>query len=79
MTPKNNIIIGIIVALLVIASYNVDANPIDFVEGLPNLLIILEEIVAVGIYFGSTATISSRMIRRLGSPSTKSIGFASTL
>ena len=47
MTPKNNIIIGIIVALLVIASYNVDANPIDFVEGLPNLLIILEEIVAV--------------------------------
>jgi len=47
MTPKNNIIIGIIVALLVIASYNVDANPIDFVEGLPNLGIILEEIVEV--------------------------------
>jgi len=47
MTPKNNIIIGIIVALLVIASYNVDANPIDFVEGLPNLLIILEEVVEV--------------------------------
>jgi len=47
MTPKNNIIIGIIVALLVIASYNVDANPIDFVEGLPNLAIILEEIVEV--------------------------------
>ena len=47
MTPKNNIIIGIIVALLVIASYNVDANPIEFVEGLPNLVIILEEIVAV--------------------------------
>ena len=47
MTPKNNIIIGIIVALLVIASYNVDANPIKFVEGLPNLVIILEEIVAV--------------------------------
>ena len=47
MTPKNNIIIGIIVALVVIASYNVDANPIEFVEGLPNLVIILEEIVAV--------------------------------
>ena len=47
MTPKNNIIIGIIVALLFIASYNVDANPIEFVEGLPNLVIILEEIVAV--------------------------------
>ena len=33
MTPKNNIIIGIIVALLVITSYNVDANPIEFAEG----------------------------------------------
>ncbi|HIE46881.1 MAG TPA: phosphonate ABC transporter, permease protein PhnE, partial [Nitrosopumilus sp.] len=33
MTPKNNIVIGIIVALLVIASYNIDANPLDFAEG----------------------------------------------
>jgi hypothetical protein len=32
LTPKNNIIIGIIVALLVVASYNVDANPVDFAE-----------------------------------------------
>jgi len=47
MTPKNNIIIGIIVALLVIASYNVDANPIEFIEGLPNLGIILEDVVKV--------------------------------
>jgi phosphonate transport system permease protein len=47
MTPKNNIIIGIIVALLIVASYNVDANPIEFVEGLPNLMIILEEMIAV--------------------------------
>ena len=47
MTPKNNIAIGIIVALVVIASYNVDANPIEFVEGLPNLGIILADIVEV--------------------------------
>jgi len=47
MTPKNNIIIGIIVALLVITSYNVDANPVEFVEGLPNLVIVLEDIVEV--------------------------------
>jgi phosphonate transport system permease protein len=47
MTPKNNIVIGIIIALLVIASYNVDANPVDFVEGLPNLVIVLEEMIAV--------------------------------
>jgi len=44
MTPKNNIIIGIIVALLVITSYNVDTNPIEFAEGVPNLGIIIQEI-----------------------------------
>ena len=47
MTPKNNIIIGIIIALLVIASYNIEADPIKFVEGIPNLVIIVEEIFAV--------------------------------
>ena len=43
MNQKNNLIIGLIVALVVVASYNVDANPIEFVEGLPNLAIILDE------------------------------------
>ena len=47
MTPKNNILIGIIIALLVVASYNVDANPIEFVEGIPNLVIVFEEMIAV--------------------------------
>ena len=47
MTPKNNIVIGIIVGLVIIASYNVEANPLDFVEGLPNLGIILEEILVL--------------------------------
>ena len=47
MTPKNNIVIGIIIGLVVIASYNVDANPIDFVEGLPNLTIVIEEMLLV--------------------------------
>ena len=40
--PKNNIIIGIIIALVVVASYNTDANPIEFIEGLPNLAIVLK-------------------------------------
>ena len=43
MTPKNNIVIGIIIALLVAASYNIDANPVDFVQGFPNLGIVAEE------------------------------------
>lgn len=47
LTPNNNIIIGIIIALLVVASYNVDANPIEFAEGLPNLAIVVEEMLLV--------------------------------
>ena len=30
MTPKNNIIIGIIIALLIVVSFDIDANPITF-------------------------------------------------
>jgi len=55
MTPKNNIIIGIIIALLVVASYNVDADPIKFVEGLPNLVIIVEEVFTVEPKYVPTA------------------------
>ena len=40
MTPKNNIVIGVIVGLVVIASYNMDADPAKFFEGIPNLGII---------------------------------------
>jgi len=32
------------VALLIVASYNVDANPVDFAEGIPNLGTIISEI-----------------------------------
>ena len=55
MTPKNNIIIGIIIAMLVAASYNIDANPIDFVEGLPNLAIVAEEMTQVELKLFETA------------------------
>ncbi len=47
MTPKNNLLIGIIIALLVVASYNINANPIDFVKGLPNLAIVVDEMTHV--------------------------------
>lgn len=55
MTPKNNIIIGIIIALLVAASYNVDANPMEFVEGLPNIVIIVDEMLQVESKYLPTA------------------------
>ncbi len=47
MSPKNNLIIGLIIAGVFIASYNTGANPIEFAEGLPNIGIILEEITLV--------------------------------
>ncbi len=47
MNQKNNLIIGIIIAFLVAASINVDANPIEFFEGLPNLAIVAEEMTEV--------------------------------
>ena len=47
MTPKSNLIIGLIIAIVVVTSYNIDANPVDFVEGLPNLAIIAEELTEI--------------------------------
>ena len=47
MNQKNNLIIGLIIAGVVIMSANVDADPRDFVEGLPNIGIMLKEITEV--------------------------------
>ena len=47
MTPKNNLFIGIIVALVVIAAYDLEVDLVKFVEGIPNLVIVLEEMVQV--------------------------------
>ena len=47
MTPKNNLVIGIIIALVVIAAYDLEVDLVKFVEGIPNLVIVLEEMVQV--------------------------------
>ncbi len=47
MNPKSNLIFGIIIAIVVAASFNVGADPVDFVEGIPNLAIIAEELTEV--------------------------------
>ena len=43
MNPKNNLLIGAIIAVVVVMSYDVGVDPIAFAEGLPNLGIILKE------------------------------------
>ena len=58
MTPRNNIVIGVIVALLVATSYNVGADPAKFVEGLPNLAMVAEEMLAVEAKYIPTALLA---------------------
>ena len=55
ITPKNNLIIGLIIAVVVAASINIDANPVDFVAGLPNLAIVAEELTQVDVKLFGTA------------------------
>ena len=47
MNQKNNLIIGLIIAGVIFMSANIDADPRYFVEGLPNIGIIAEEITEV--------------------------------
>ncbi len=47
MNPKNNLIIGLVIAAVIVMSYNMDANPVEFVEGIPNLAIVLKELTEV--------------------------------
>jgi phosphonate transport system permease protein len=47
MNPKNNLIIGLVIAGVIAMSYNIDANPAEFVEGIPNLAIVVKEMTEV--------------------------------
>ncbi len=47
LTPTNNIIIGIIIALLIVISIDIGVDPVKFFEGIPNLVVVLEEMVIV--------------------------------
>ena len=47
MNQKNNLMVGLIVALVVVFSYNMEANPVEFFEGLPNLVSVLEDMSQV--------------------------------
>ncbi len=55
MSPRGNLVAGIVVALVVAASVNVGANPADFVEGIPNLWIVIEEMAMVDVALFGTA------------------------
>ncbi len=55
MNPKNNLIIGLVIAVVIVMSYNMDANPVEFVEGIPNLTIVLKELTEVDLELFGTA------------------------
>jgi len=58
MNPKNNLIIGLVIAGIIAMSYNIDANPVEFVEGLPNLVIVVKEMAEVEPDLFATAFLS---------------------
>jgi len=47
MNPRDNIVIGIVIAALVFASFNVGVDPLQFVKGIPNIMIVAEEMAQV--------------------------------
>jgi phosphonate transport system permease protein len=47
MNPKDNLVIGLVIAALVFASFNVGVDPEQFVKGIPNLMVIAEEMSQV--------------------------------
>jgi len=53
MNPKNNLIIALVIAGIIVMSYNIDANPAEFVKGIPNLTIVLKEMTEVEPIFGT--------------------------
>jgi len=55
MNPKNNLIIALVIAGIIVMSYNIDANPAEFVKGIPNLTIVLKEMTEVEPSLFSTA------------------------
>jgi len=55
MNPKNNLIIALVIAGIIAMSYNIDANPAEFVKGIPNLAIVLKEMTEVEPNLFSTA------------------------
>ena len=59
MNPKNNLLIGAIVAVVVVMSYDVGVEPIAFFEGLPNLGIVAKEMTAVSYTHLTLPTIYS--------------------
>jgi len=47
VNPKSNLIIGLVIAVVVVMSYNLEADPAQFVDGIPNLAIIAKEMTEV--------------------------------
>lgn len=47
MNPRNNLVVGLVVAAVIAASANVGADPVEFAKGVPNLAIVLDEMAQV--------------------------------
>ena len=49
MNTKDNLILAIVVAILIISSYNLEIDPIQLLEGLPNIVVIINEMSKIDL------------------------------
>lgn len=58
MNSKDNIVIGLIIASLIYVSYNLQIDPLEFVKGIPNIIIIFEDMSQIDLDLIETALYS---------------------
>jgi len=58
LNSKDNLIIALVVAILIISSYNLGIDPREFFEGIPNILVIIHEMSQLDISLLNIALLS---------------------
>lgn len=58
MNSRDNLIFAIVICLLIASSYNIGIDPVKFIDGLPNLVIVLREMAQIDLSLLNTALFS---------------------
>lgn len=58
MNSKDNLIFAIVIALLIISSYNIGIDPAKFIDGLPNLAVVVREMAQIDLSLLNVALLS---------------------
>jgi phosphonate transport system permease protein len=58
LNSKDNLIFAIVIALLIVSSYNIGIDPAKFIDGLPNLAIVVREMAQIDLSLLNVALLS---------------------